>query len=319
MTKRLPILPVLAILVVLLSGGAAGAADGTVLQVFTTADGLPNNWVKAVMTPPGKVVVTAGDPVRGGTAVLGKGDRKFSPYEPGEGFAGTRVTSWAEFGGKSYVATEAALNVGEGGKWNPLTRFQNVMHSEEILVPAGNRLYAIAPVMYGGILRLEGGAWSLLERGQGMGILNNATGLATRGEEIFISTTNNGLFHFDGKGWKVVTEGLPVPWVTSVAVDGEGTVWLGTPGGLGRYEEGKVTLLRTEDGLPSNKIAALQVIRGKLVVGTMDQGVSVKVRNQFINTGSAQGLSDDRVTVIAAGEEGAWVGTLNGLNLVEVR
>lgn len=321
MKKRLQICAVLATLALLLSGGAAGAADGTVLKTFSTRDGLPNDWVKAISTPGGKVCVTAGDAARGGSVLYDAPEGKFRPFVPGDGFRGSRVTSWVDFGGKSYVATEAALNVGGEGSWTALDRFETVQHTEELLFPAGSLLYAVAPVMYGGVLRFDGKGWSIVDRGRGTGIMNNATSLATKGEQLYIGTTTNGLFHFDGKGWKVVgtDQGLPSPWVTSVAVDAEGSVWLGTIGGLGLYDGDKVRLFGTGDGLASNKVSALKVIKDKLVVGTMDQGVSIRLRNQFINVGPAEGLSDGRVTALAASEEGAWVGTVNGLNLVEVR
>jgi hypothetical protein len=99
------------------------------------------------------------------------------------------VTGWAGFGGKTYVATESALNVREGGKWTVLDRFQQVLHNQEKLYADGKALYALAQVMFGGVLRFDGTKWEIVSRGSGTGLMNNATCLLTREDEIFIGTT----------------------------------------------------------------------------------------------------------------------------------
>ncbi len=63
----------------------------------------------------------------------------------------------------------------------------------------------------------------------------------------------------------------------------------------------------------------MKVIKDKLVIGTMDGGAAVKNRNLFVKVTMESGLSDNRIEAIEAADEGAWVGTVNGLNLVEVR
>lgn len=299
-----------------LSPGSAVAADGVVLKAMLTDTGLPNAWIKGIFRDGDRLIVS----YPGGTSAWEAGEGKFAPYAPGAGFKGTVVTGWAEFGGKAYVATESALNVREGRRWTSLDRFQQVLHNQEKLYADGKTLYALAQVMFGGVLRFDGGKWEIVSRGQGTGLMNNATALLTRGDEIFIGTTTNGLYHFDGKNWNVIGtgQGLPGVWVTSLAGTTEG-VWVGCFSGLALFSDGKIKGFSKADGLPSNKISALKVVKEKLVVGTMDAGLSIKSRNVFTNVTMENGLTDNRIEAIEAADEGAWVGTVNGLNLVEVR
>lgn len=299
-----------------LTPSPAGAGDGVVLKTFNSSQGLPGDWIKGLFRDGDKVVATT----MAGTAMFDSAEGMFVPFAPGKGFRGSRVTGWAEFGGKTYVGTEAALNVRQSGSWSSLDRYQQVLHNEELLHAAPDALFAVARVMFGGVLRFDGKEWKIVDRGPGTGIMNNATSIATRGDEIFIGTTTNGLFHFDGKAWKVLgpEQGLPGVWVTSLAVSDEG-IWVGCFNGLALYEDGRFRKITPADGLPGNKISALKVIKGKLVVGTMDRGLSIKIRNLFVNVGMEKGLTDNRIEAIAEADEGAWVGTVNGLNLVEIR
>ncbi len=291
------------------------AADGIVLKTIM-AEGLPNPWIKGLFHDGEQLVVTTSN----GTAKRSPGDEAFTPFAPGAGFKGTNVTGWAEFGGKSWVGTEVALNVREGGKWSTIDRFQQVQHAEELLHTDGKVLYALARVMQGGVLRSDGTNWSVVDRGAGTGIMNNATAILARGDEIFIGTTTNGLFYFDGKGWKVLSpaDGLPGIWVTSLAATDEG-VWVGCYNGLALFDGNRFKAYTTVDGLPGNKISALKVVKGKLVVGTMQNGLSIRQGRLFVNVTMANGLTDDRVEALDADDRGVWVGTINGLNLVEVR
>lgn len=298
------------------ASGPILAADGAVLAKFLTGSGLPNAWIKGVFRDGTKVLVS----YPGGTAVWDPAEKRFEPFAPGKGFVGASVTGWAEFGGKSYAGTEGALNVREGGKWTSLDRFQQVQHANEWLYADGKSLYALARVMFGGVLRFDGSNWAIVDRGAGTGIMNNATSILTRGEEIFIGTTTNGLYYFDGKAWNVIgpEQGLPGIWVTSLAATAEG-VWVGCFQGLALFDGGKLKRFGKADGLPSNKIAVLKVIKEKLLAGTMDGGLSIGIRGRFFNVSMEQGLTDNRIEAIEAADEGAWVGTVNGLNLVEVR
>jgi len=295
---------------------ASRAEEFRVVKTYGTGSGLRGDWVKGIFQEGGRLLVTT----PAGTDQYLPSEDRFLPYEPGAGFTGNRVTGVAEFGGKVYVGTDRALNVREEGKWTVLDRYQQVLHNEELLYADGKSLFALARVMFGGVLRFDGTKWTIFTRGPGTGSMNNATSLVTRGEEVFVGTTNNGMYHFDGGKWTVhgPETGLPAVWVTSLAVGTEG-VWVGTNNGLVLFEGGKFRKFTVENGLPSNKIAVLRVLRDKLFVGTMDGGVSVRSRGEFRNVSAREGLSDNRVEAIGSAADGAWVGTVNGLNLLAIQ
>jgi hypothetical protein len=162
------------------------AADGLVLKTITD-EGLPNPWIKGLFHDGERLIVTT----TAGTVQRAPGEERFAPFAPGAGFKGASVTGWAEFGGKSWVGTESALNVREGGKWSSLDRVQQVQHAEELLYSDEQSLYALARVMYGGVLKFNAGNWTVVDRGAGTGIMNNATAILTRGDELFIGTTTS--------------------------------------------------------------------------------------------------------------------------------
>ncbi len=298
----------------------ASAGDLSLARKYFTASGLPNNWIKGIFRDASRVLVTAGDDRTGRTVVLDSATDRFIPFDPGPGFVGKRVTGWAEYGGKTYVGTESALNVRDAAGWTHLERLGPVRHSGELLYSDGSTLYALARVMYGGVLSFDGKEWRTVDRGPGTGSMNNATCILKEGGTLYIGTTTSGLLRFDGRTWSVLggADGLPGIWVTSLAATGEG-VWIGCNDGLALVAGGKIRTFSKADGLPSRRIRSLRTIKGRLIVGTADAGLSIRMGERFVTFSADQGLSDPRIEAIEEAPEGAWVATVNGLNLVTIR
>ncbi len=64
--------------------------------------------------------------------------------------------------------------------------------------------------------------------------------LAVAGEQIWVGTVNDGLYHFDGAGWehRPATDGLPSATLNALAVDQYGSLWAGGElGGLLRLSQ----------------------------------------------------------------------------------
>ncbi len=300
--------------------GASFGGDLSVARKYFVESGLPNNWIKGVFRDGARILVTAGDDRTGGTVAFDPASGRFVPFEPGPGFAGKRVTGWTVYGGKTYAGTESALNVREESGWTSVDRVGPVRHSGELLYTDGKTLYALARVMYGGVLSFDGTDWRIVDRGPGTGIMNNATAVLADGNVLYIGTTTNGLYRFDGREWRVIgtADGLPGVWVTSLAATGEG-LWVGCNEGLALVAGGKIASFSMTHGLPSRRIRSLRTVRGRLLVGTADGGISIRTGERFETLSTDQGLSDPRVEAIEAAPEGAWVGTVNGLNLVTIR
>ena len=75
-------------------------------------------------------------------------------------------------------------------------------------------------------------------------------------------------------------DGLPNPWVWALAEDDRQGMWVGTEGGLVRFEGERVERFTTADGLPANFITALAFHDGALFVGT-EAGVAVRRGGRF--------------------------------------
>jgi ligand-binding sensor domain-containing protein len=79
--------------------------------------------------------------------------------------------------------------------------------------------------------------------------------LADRSGTGYWVATWSGLSHFDGKRWRTYTkaDGLVDDWVYAMAQDADGTLWLGTEGGVGVLKGGAFTALTHADGLGADK------------------------------------------------------------------
>ncbi|MBN1178919.1 MAG: PKD domain-containing protein [Anaerolineae bacterium] len=81
--------------------------------------------------------------------------------------------------------------------------------------------------------------------------------------------TENGVGRFDGATW---SNWLAGEWVDSVAVGPDGTVWCAPPAGLARYDGTIWTAFTAADGLPASRFTALAVDETGAVWGATADG-----------------------------------------------
>lgn len=117
--------------------------------------------------------------------------------------------------------------------------------------------------------------------------------------------------------------GLPNPITMALAQDREGYMWVGTQGGLGRWDgyrfRNYLNIPGDAHSLPDNPINTLHAdSAGRLWVGMSSGGLARYDRehDHFVSfREGATGLSADWVTSLADdGEDGLWVGTNGGLD-----
>jgi len=120
---------------------------------------------------------------------------------------------------------------------------------------------------------------------------------------------------FVTKSWQT-TDGLPQSTVTALARTPDGYLWVGTNGGLARFDGVRFVQYGLADGLRSLSVRALAADgEGGLWVATLGGGLSrVRPGGTISTLTTAQGMLHDEVSAIARADGGAlWVATARGL------
>ena len=112
-------------------------------------------------------------------------------------------------------------------------------------------------------------------------------------------------------------DGLPHDAVRAIAQTRDGYLWVGTRGGLARFDGARFTVFSTATtALPSNEIRALHPdASGALWIGTTGGLVRYR-KGRFSTFTTADGLPDNRVRALLEDPSAPgtlWVGTLDGL------
>jgi ligand-binding sensor domain-containing protein/signal transduction histidine kinase len=126
----------------------------------------------------------------------------------------------------------------------------------------------------------------------------------------------DGLDAYTRHVWQA-SDGLPEQTVQAFAQTPDGYLWIGTTGGLVRFDGVHFTVYDRQNtpALHENSIFCLTVARdGALWIGTEGGGLARYARGQFRSWSTRDGLSNDFVRKIAEDAHGAiWAGTDNGL------
>ena len=119
-----------------------------------------------------------------------------------------------------------------------------------------------------------------------------------------------------GLWWTLsVSDGLPHNAVYSLLEDASGQLWVGTRGGLSRWDGTTFTTYTTEDGLPHNAVPSLlEDASGQLWVGTRG-GLGRWDGTTFTTYTTEDGLPHNYVYSLLEDASGQlWVGTMGGLS-----
>jgi signal transduction histidine kinase/ligand-binding sensor domain-containing protein len=131
-----------------------------------------------------------------------------------------------------------------------------------------------------------------------------------------ICTTLFGQYKIDV--W-TTAEGLPQNSVNAILQTRDGYMWLGTYGGLVRFDGINFTAISGTEGLQSNRILALCESRdGGFWIGTEGGGLSKYSHGSLIHYGKEEGLTDDVVyTVCEDRDTTLWIGTRTGVQCLQ--
>jgi ligand-binding sensor domain-containing protein len=136
-------------------------------------------------------------------------------------------------------------------------------------------------------------------------------------EDYYYHDQGKGLVSFDGANWEVYNtsnSGLPCDVVTSIAIDENGTKWIGThSGGLAAFDGTYWTVYDTSNSdLPDNYVTSIAIDEnGTKWIGTIGGGLAAFDGTDWeIYNYTNSGLPDNDVNSIAIDDNGTkWVGT----------
>ncbi|HEX9077549.1 MAG TPA: two-component regulator propeller domain-containing protein, partial [Anaerolineae bacterium] len=181
---------------------------------------------------------------------------------------------------------------------------------------AGNAVWIGTP---GGVTNIQDKYWVTYTSAHGLG--NTAVSGSAVGPDgkVYLATNGGGLTLFDAarKTYNLSNSGIPGNYLTSIAVDRQNHVWVGTFGaGVGRLDGDQWS----KHSLPNNYINALALdASGNPWVATND-GAFFFDGQTWTRFSQATGLPSSRVYAVAPAPGGqVWFGTDNGATLYDGR
>jgi ligand-binding sensor domain-containing protein len=165
-----------------------------------------------------------------------------------------------------------------------------------------------------GVYRLQDGGWTNFDQSQGLRNPYVWSLAANPAGKIWAGTWGGGLFEQtdDGFAFAPGLENFLTP-TPALLFDGS-ALWIGTPEGALRYQNGKLKWLKEIDGKPFGDVRAIaQDKSGALWLGTEGGGL-VRLQNGNLRRfKKLDGLSSDFIECLHFADNGAlWIGTLGG-------
>jgi len=123
------------------------------------------------------------------------------------------------------------------------------------------------------------------------------------------------LFQLYGQFVPLLLPGVPDKKVSAIFQDRAGRLWLGTQGGLLRFDVDHLKLFTTRDGLSADDVRAIgEDGEGNLWVGTEGGGLNRLRDGHFTCFTKTNGLPGNSVSAVEVDAEGVlWVATFGGL------
>ncbi len=140
--------------------------------------------------------------------------------------------------------------------------------------------------------------------------------------EIWIATSDRGLFSFDGHQIDEIQfpTNINIKNLTCAHKDINGDIWLGTwGGGVIRYTQSVFRQYSKKNGLSDDIVSSINSDRqGNLWFGTFSTGLILFYGDQFSALKTSDGLPDNNVRSITEDDAGnIWIATLNGIGVYD--
>lgn len=307
-------------------GTADGLAvlDGDEWTVYTAASsGFPAAAVDALAFQGGTVWTGT----RGGGAVR-LDDGVFTAVNPSNsGLPGNAVADIdTDHDGTLWIAVyRGGLVRYDDTQWTTYDTTSSDLPDNRIFDIVVDRTNAVWCATAGGVARFDGEVWTAYTPDNSSLLFRLATCIAAAPNgDIWVGSYGNGVARFDGSTWTSYTaaDGLPSNYITSLAVDSTGDVWIGniTDGGITGYG-----IVRFRDGTwtqfsnpPAPSIGDIAARDGRLWLGT-DAGVFAfdgDIWQEYTVLNS--GLPDQSIRAVSLPpDRTVWFGTLTGAVLFD--
>ncbi len=144
--------------------------------------------------------------------------------------------------------------------------------------------------------------------------------LCVDGDSLWIGTYHSALLRKDADGVRLIAERNSFGGsITSIAVESPGVLWIGSFGGLFRWDKGVTQSWGERDGLMTRSILAMhRETDGTLWLGTMGGGLARMKNGRIAHISTRHGLIDDVVSQIVPDDFGClWLGTNRGIMRID--
>jgi ligand-binding sensor domain-containing protein/serine phosphatase RsbU (regulator of sigma subunit) len=251
----------------------------------------------------------------------------WTQYRQADGLADDRIrTGLRDKHDRLWFGTMSGLCLYENGAWN---RFRDESHPLygfiwPLLEDRSGDLWFGS---FDGVVRWDGERVTRYREADGLA--GNFVLSAIQDQEgNFWLGTNNGVSRMDPAAtsgsdfWTTYNAeyALPHNQVRGILEDGDGRIWVATPGGLVAYDGSEWERFTEKDGLPGNGGTALCLDRsGRVWVG-LRGGAAVFDGKRFQGFSTGDGLVNNEVVTIHQDREGhLWFGTLGGVSQYDDR
>ncbi len=169
-----------------------------------------------------------------------------------------------------------------------------------------------------GLVRFDGVRFTVFDRRNTPAMAGkNITALLEARDGTLWAATNDGLLAMKDGAFRSysVANGLPFDFLTSVAQDQDGDLWIGTlGGGVIRFRNGLFTRLNTKRGLPHDLVYAVVALADRTVWMGTAAGLCRWQDGNLKTYTTGDGLADGEIHALSADADGSiWIGSLGGL------
>ena len=131
---------------------------------------------------------------------------------------------------------------------------------------------------------------------------------------LWVGTVGGGLYRYEHSALSRVPFPALGDTIYTLAADGAGNIWVGASQGLGRIRSGRLHMFGARDGVPPNRIRAIEPgAHGIVWIGLEGGGLLRYDGTRFRQYTRQNGLTSDLVFALAKDATGAlWIGTHGG-------